>query len=170
MKDLVPIKVKITLNTAGAAKYPSFNALSAVQQSGMDWSKYIDTFGSGWLYDCCGHKEEEAGSPAGQQWGMILVPKVFADEAVAKFPNECSKLTEAEAEDFYDKKHARDQRDEEIDVEVLQGIKLKQDLNIPLTKQQQDAINPVKEERGVRKNKNKKFTDYKQKRGFRVVQ
>ena len=111
--NLVPIKVKIGLKDSGGAKYPKFNNLAVT--GAVDWSKYIDLHGSGWLYDCCGHQEAETGSPVGQQWGMILVPKVFADEAIAAFPNEVTKLTETQCESFYNDKHAKDFEDEEID-------------------------------------------------------
>jgi len=170
MKNLVPIKVKIGLNEAGQAKYPNFNSMQTVQNTGMDWSKYIDVHGSGWLYDECGHQDEDVDSPRGQQWGLVLVPKEFADEAVTRYPGDVTKLNETATQDFYDNKHAIEQPDEEIDNEVLQGIKLKQDLGQTLTKQQQDALDPNKEERGVRKNPNKKFVDFKTKRGFNIVQ
>ena len=54
---LVPLLVKITLGPNGHAKYPAFNTLAVVQASGLDWSKYIDVHGSGWLYDSVGHRE-----------------------------------------------------------------------------------------------------------------
>lgn len=166
--DLVPIKIKIGLKENGQAQYPNFNQLTAV--GGMDWSKYIDVNGSGWLYDCCGHKEQEVGSPMGQQWGVILVPKVFADEAVAAFPSEVTKLTEVEVSDFYDNKHAKDFPDEEIDNDILQGIKLKQDLGQQLTLQQVKALDPDDDTPGVRKNKRKVWTDYKALKAIKVVQ
>lgn len=164
--QLVPVKIKIGLKPNGSALYPNFNVLPSVD---VDWSYYIDRHGSGWLYDCCGHKEEEAGSPAGQQWGMILVPQTFADEAVAAFPSDVTKLTEAEAEDFYDNKHARDFEDEDIDLKVVDAIRAKQALNLPLTAHQQDALDPDSNTRGIRKNPKKKFSTFKQERGITIV-
>ncbi len=52
-RDLVPIKVIIGTRENGHADHPDFSALPSVVASGMDWSKYVDTFGSGWLYDKC---------------------------------------------------------------------------------------------------------------------
>lgn len=166
--DLVPIKVKIGLKENGQAKYPDFNQLAAT--GGVDWSFYIDANGSGWLYDCCGHKEAEANSPMGQQWGMILVPQAFADEAIATFPDEVMKLTEEECENFYNDKHARDLPDEDIDNNILEGIKLKQDLQQPLTAQQTKALDPDDDTPGVRKNKRKLWTDYKTLTSIKIVQ
>lgn len=165
---LVPIKVKIGLSNNGSADYPNFNLLPSVQSSGLDWSKYIDVRGSGWLYDTIGHKEEDTDSPRGMQWGMILVPEQFAIEAVAQFPNEVSVIDEVEAEDFYNNRHAVGQPDEEIDNEVLTGIKLKKDLGLALTQQQQNALDPNKPERGIRKNETKTYAGLKAKRGFQV--
>ena len=82
--ELVGIKVKIgQCGVTGCAKYPDFSKLACVQASPLDWSKYVDVHGLGWHYDCCGHQEDEDGSPAGMQWGMLIIPETFADEAVA---------------------------------------------------------------------------------------
>lgn len=135
----------------------------------MDWSHYIDKNGSGWLYDAVGHQEEDAESPIGQQWSLVLVPEEFATQAVAAFPTLCSKLTTAQAKAFYEQRHARDVQDEEVDTEILQKIKAKQDLNIPLTQQERRAIDPRDNERGVRPNRRKYFDTYKTDRGFNVI-
>lgn len=168
-KTLVPLKVKIELTTSGHAKYPTFNALACVVNSGMDWSQYIDVHGSGWLYDADGHQDDTPDSPAGQQWGLILVPQVFATQAIAAFPTTCSALTAAEATTFYENKHARDFPDEDIDEKVLSQIKVKQDLGLPLTTQQRRAIDPRDSERGIRPNRRKAFSTFKADRGFNVV-
>jgi len=171
MADLVALRVKIGLDeSTGHAKYPNFNLLAVVLASGMDWSGYIDRHGSGWLYDCCGHEEEDAESPRGQQWGMILVPDAFATQAVAMFPTDCTRLTAAQAESFYDSKHARDFEEEEVDVQLLQKIKAKQDLGIALNQQERRAIDPRDEGvRGVRPNRRKRFSTFRQDRGFNVT-
>lgn len=168
-KDLVAIKVKIELNAAGHAKYPNFNNLPSVLAAGMDWSHYIDRHGSGWLYDADGHRDDTADSPVGMQWGMILVPQAFANEAVAAFPTLCSKLTKAEAETFYNDKHARDMDEEEVDVETLQKIKAKQDLGLDLTATDLRALDPKDKTRGVKTNRRKKFTTFSVDYGFNVT-
>jgi len=109
-RELVPLKVKIGIKENGQAKYPDFNQLQVVKDSGMDWSKYVDIQGLGWHYDkTSGHKEETVDSPFGQQWGVLIVPKVFVTEATTTFPDDCTKLTESELEDFYNNKaHAHE--------------------------------------------------------------
>lgn len=163
--DLVPIKVHIGLKNNGHAKYPNFNGLASVKATGLDWSQYVDVHGSGWLYDTCGHKEEETGSPLGCQLGMLLVPEAFANEASAEFST-VDILTETEAEDFYEDNHGKHFDEEDLDKDVLQAIKTKQDMSIPLTAQQNSALNPNSETPGVRKNYRKKWTDFKEKKAF----
>ncbi|GAG30206.1 unnamed protein product, partial [marine sediment metagenome] len=51
--------------------------------------------------------------------------------------------------------------DEKIDNDILQGIKLKQDLGIALTENQQDALDPNKDVPGIEKNKKKTWIDFK---------
>lgn len=168
-KDLVAIRVKIGLRGGRQAKYPNFNALGAVIQSGLDWSEYIDLHGSGWLYDCCGHHDHEDDSPVGQQWGMLLVPHDFAEQAAAKFPDDVTRLTPAQAEHFYDHCCARDLPDEEIDERVLAPIRLKQEVGQPLTDAQRQALDPNHPARGIRKNHRKRLADLTARRGWRVV-
>lgn len=163
-RELVALKVKIGLTEKGTAKYPNFNILPCVQASGLDWGKYIDIYGDvGWHYDrTSGHKEESIDSPLGQQWGMLIIPEIFAIEALINFPDDCTKLTELEVEDFYNNKtHALD-ADESIDINILQGIKLKQDLGIPLTAQQQAAIDPKDPTPGITENKEKTWAKHKE--------
>ena len=150
--ELVPLKVRIGLKNDGSALYPDFNSLQVVRGAGIDWCIYVDRNGSGWLYDCCGHKEEEPRSPIGIQWGMLLVPVDFANQAVSAFPNEVTKLTAAEAKTFYENKHAAEFEDEEIDERIIQSLKAKQDLGQTLTTRQRSALDPTTDTRGIRTN------------------
>ena len=139
----------------------------------MDWSKWVDINGSGWLYDNeNGHKAEDLAyqSPMGMQWGMLLVPKQFADEAIAMFPDLITKLSETDCESFYNDRHANDFPEEEIDSEKLQAIKAKQDVGVTLTAEDQLALNPTNNTSGIRKNESKKWVDYKILKGYNVVQ
>ena len=171
MSELVPIKVKIGLKNNGQAKYPNFNTLQAVIASGMDWSKYVDIYGLGWHYDkTSGHKEDTLDSPFGQQWGVLIIPKDFADEAVSKFPLDCIKIDETALEDFIDNKAHVHMPDEDIDLNIVQGIREKQALGLTLTQWQIDALNPNTDTPGIRKNKKKKWVDYKALTGVTIVQ
>ena len=169
--DLVPIKVKIGLRPNGHADHPNFNILPSVIAAGIDWAYYVDANGSGWLYDCCGHKEEEPGSPFGMQWAMLLVPAAFAAEAVAALPAICADMTDAEAEAFYDTQHAKYFDQELLDEKVLSAIKTKQELSppIPLSTRQLKALDPTDDQPGVRTNHNKTFAGFKTRRGIKIV-
>ena len=170
--DLVPIKVKIGLKSNGHALYPDFNTLPIVIASGLDWAIYIDrNYKPAWLYDCCGHQEEEPGSPLGTQFGMILVPAAFAAEAVAAFPATVSQLSEAEATTFYDTKHAKEFDEEILDEVVLSAIKAKKEFvpPIPLTAQQNKALDPTDDTPGVRPNQDKTFVGFKSRRGITIA-
>lgn len=168
---LVPIKVKIGLKSDGHAGYPNFNLLDSSIRDNMDWSKYVDVKGLGWHYDqVSGHKEDTLNSPYGTQYGVLIVPKVFADTAISKFPKEVTKLTELELEDFYDNRSHVYDPDEKIDNLVLEGIKLKQDLGIPLTANQTKALDPNDLTPGVCKNDSKTWKDYKVKTNTTIIQ
>ncbi len=168
--NLVPLKIKIGKRENGSAKYPDFNRIKVVQDLAIDWSVYIDSKGTGWHYDkTSSHSDNTVDSPFGQQFGSILIPKEFADEAIDMFPEECTILTEEEFEDFYDNKaHVKDS-EEIIDEGILTKIKLKKDLGLKLTAEQEDAIDIEKEQKGITKNKNKKWKDYKLSKGIKIV-
>lgn len=168
-RELAGIKVKIGLDNKGFAKYPDFNSLTVVKDSGLDWAKYVDVHGLGWHYDdTSGHKDDTLDSPFGQQWGLLMAPETFADEAVAAFPAEVAKLTEVELEDFFDNKAHVNEPDELLDEQVLSGIKLKQDLGQALTAQQTKALDPTNDVPGIRQNRRKTWQDYKALKGVTV--
>lgn len=177
-RNLVALKVKIGLkgkdwpevSERGHALYPNFNQLQSVINSGMDWSNYVDIHGEAWHYDKkCGHKQEEESSPRGMQWGMLIVPKEFADEAVEKFPEVCSIVDEAELEDFWDHRAHAHEPDERIDDVVLKGIEAKKALGKPLTLGQKKALDPEDDTPGIRKNYRRYWKDYKSKQGINIV-
>lgn len=177
MRTLVPIKIKVGLHEfdddkghkAGHAKYPNFNLIGSPIRKGMDWSHYIDTHGIGMHYDkTCGHREESADSPFGQQWACMCVPADFANEAIAMFPNEVSIMTEAEFQDFYDNKAHAHEPDEHVDADVLTNIKAKEDVGVAVP-EKVVAIDPLDPARGIRKNLNKRWADFKIKAGVNIL-
>jgi len=171
MADLVPLRVKIGLRADGSADYPDFSQLPSVQASGMDWSRYIDRFGPGWIYDrVSGHKDDDPESPLGNQLGLLLVPKAFADEASATFPATCQKMSEAQCQAFYEQRYAVRLTDEVIDQDVLDVIREKKALSLPLTAEQQLALDPTSDVRGIRQNKMKKWQSFKATKKITVIQ
>lgn len=109
--EFTPIKVKIGLK-AGFADYPDFNTLAIVKSAGMDWADYVDANGGGWHYDKqCGHADADvsAASVVGMQWGCLLVPPLFAAQAVAAFPDTVTEIDEATFATFHDERaHAHE--------------------------------------------------------------
>jgi hypothetical protein len=173
--DLVPIKVKIGLNSKGHAGYPNFNLVSSSVRKGMDWAEYVDAHGTGWHYDkTSGHKDHTLDSPYGQQWGMILVPKDFADEVVALFPSDCTKLTELEAEDFYDNKAHKHEPEFKVDEESLKIYDVKEKFKISLTPEEETkkskALDPDDDEPGITRNKNKTWQLHKASKNITIIQ
>ncbi len=170
MRSLVPIKVKIGLNEKGQHDYPDFNIMQCVKDSKMDWSVYIDRKGLSWHYDkCCGHNVKTTESPLGEQFGALIIPKEFADEAIATFPNEVTKLTELELEDFYDNHAHTHEPDELIDNNVLIGIELKQRLGLSLTPSQLKALDPEDKALGIRNNNRRKWTGLKKATDTKII-
>jgi len=165
MAELAFMKVKIGTKKNGHANYPNFNALQCVIDSGMDWAYYIDVKGLGWCYDSCGHKESEVDSPIGIQWGCLCVPQEFVDQAAATFSDECEELIESEYEEFHQDKAYVKQPSQILNNDILNGIKLKQDLGLPLTQQQTDALDPDNDEPGITENKDKVWKNVKAKKG-----
>lgn len=176
-RELVGLKFHAGLHTEdnkarnwkkGHAKYLDFNLLDPTVRSDMDWSSFIDAYGIGMQYDkACGHKQE-GDSPFGQQCCVIAVPNDFAKAALAQFPGEITEMTPVEFEAFYnDKAHAHELA-ENVDKDVLDAIKAKEDLGLAVP-EKTDAIDPKTEARGIRKNHNKVFADFKVKAGVNIV-
>ncbi len=177
VRDLVALRFNAGLHTednvakgwkVGHAKYPDFNQIGLATRKGMDGSQYIDAFGIGMQYDkACGHKEE-GDTPFGQQCCVIAVPQDFATEALALFPGELTQLLPAEFESFYnDKAHAHESA-EHIDKDVLDAIKAKEDIGLTVP-EKTNALNPNHPNRGIRKNYNKAWVDFKVKAGVNIV-
>ncbi len=159
---------KVKGHKIGHAKYPDFNKVSLGTRKNMDWCTYIDAFGIGMQYDkACGHKEE-GDTPYGEQCCVIAVPQDFATEALVVLPGELTQLTPVEFEAFYnDKAHAHESA-EHVDKDVLDAIKVKEDLGLAVP-EKVDAVDSTKDTPGIRKNHNKVFADFKKKSGVEIV-
>lgn len=170
---LVILKVKIGTNEKGAAKYPDFNSIPSNIRGNMDWSSYIDSFGSGWIYDSVGHKEEvingdEFDSPLGNQWGMILVPSAFASSAESLFPNEVKVIEEVVAKDFYDNRVAAKQPEHLVDIKALEAIKVREDLGEDVSLLKQKSLDPNDKTPGLSVNKNKTWEGFKENKNITI--
>ncbi len=158
---LTAIKVTIGLDGNGH-KYPAFNRLPIVQQSGIDWSYYVDQQGLSWHYDhCCGHKTATPDSPYGVQYGILVIPEDFAAQAVAQFPEVVIRLTEVELAAFYDTHGHGHEPEMIIDNDVLLGYERIEARDIKLSKDQLKALDPGDKKPGICKNPRRYWNDYK---------
>jgi hypothetical protein len=176
-RNLVALRFQAGLHTednkakgwaTGNAKYPDFNQVSLANRNGMDWSKFVDAFGIGMQYDKdCGHKEEAAHSPHGEQCCVVAVPEAFAVEAMSKLPG-LVRLTEAEFIDFYDNKAHAHEEDDFTDTDTLNAIAAKEAAGLAVPEKGK-AFDRNDKAYGVRKNHNKRWADFKKKSGVEVV-
>lgn len=170
MTDLAALKVKIGTKPGGSADYPDFNSLSSVDG---DWSTWIDVNGPGWLYDkVTGHKDVASESPFGQQWGVILAPVAFVDEAVAAFPDQCQRLSEAQLSSFYTSQIEPIEADVLRNEPALAALAAEKQLrpdDVDLDARIAKALDPTDGTPGVRENPRLNWTKFKASRGITVV-
>lgn len=183
MADGVPIKVVIGLKSNGQADYPDWTTLPLASGGATPEDKEALVAAEQivkWVYDkTSGHQEDTTESPAGQQLGMMVVTSLFSTQALAAFPTVVSTMTEAEAQDFWENKAHAHLPTEKIDIDALTGLKAQRDLLVAVKAHPSkiteldarifDALNPDHEELGVRKNKDKSWTDAKANRGFGIL-
>lgn len=135
-----------------------------------DWSYYVDRFG-GWHYDkVAGHADHDPdfGSPVGMQWGVLLVPREFAEKAVELFPEVCEPIEEPAAEAFYDVRAHGHEPEMHEDLEELQKIAALEQLGEDVTDRKRRALDPDDPAPGRRRNKRKTWQQYKVQRGVEI--
>lgn len=181
MVEVAAIKVKIGLRPNGHADHPDWTKLplASAGPGSVEENVKVHQFAGGWKYDkSSGHQEETADSPIGQQWGMLLVTAQYATEAVAAFPALVTRMTEAQAQAFWDDRAHAHLPDERRDVGELTALraefqlvkdlaqefsgnaKLKARL-VALKTQAQAALDPDDPTPGVRKNRLKRWAGAK---------
>ena|SRR3990167_10263165 len=120
--------------------------ISVVRPNGLDMPTHpkghdgyeIDQYGIGMHYDkgCC---DFDANS---FRYAVTALPEDRANAYIARSQGRVVKITEAEAEQFF-VDHCKHEPQEHFDVERLQAIKLKKDLGIPLTSDDNAALDPL---------------------------
>lgn len=163
--DLVPIRVQIFLGDDGKMDWPNLNLVSAANRGSQDWSTFVDSHGTGWIYD----KVENLGLGDDHDTACTLVPQAFADEAVSHFPTLVSIITEADFETFYNTKALVKQPDEFMDNEELQGLAARVELeaagviaapSAAVLAERAKMVDPNDQtSRGIRKNLDKTYAD-----------
>lgn len=172
MADGVPIRVKIGLKYGPKGNrehdYPDWTTLPlagvgtlAEREQAVAEHQLIK-----WCYDhSCGHDDEDAFSPRGVWWGMMVVTPQFANEAIARWPDRVFEMTEAQAADFHDNRHAVRQTDETFDEKALTGLKamveLRQAAGEPISDalkaRLRNALDPDHAEAGVKRNRKRRW-------------
>jgi hypothetical protein len=169
--DLVAIKIiihpKIGEGQKGA-KYPDLNQIDIAIRKNMGWSVYVDTIGHGLRYD----KTENLGLGDATGAAIAFVEEDFAEAAIALFPSTVKILDDAEAQTFWETRACCMQEDEKVNTDVLNGLSAQRalkvavgqdvtELDVKITK----ALDPLDTtEKGVEKNDEKAFVDFKVKR------
>ena len=173
-REGVAIKVKIGLRPNGHADHPLWAILPMVQGGITPESQIIVD----WKYDkCCGHKEDNGGdSPAGMQWGMVIVTEQFANEALVAYPSTITKMTEAEAKAFWNNKACAHIPKDKVYSKALSDfnaeLALKKAVGQNTASLEARIIKALDRnddsEQGVHKNKGKDFDDAKTHHGFTI--
>jgi hypothetical protein len=169
----VAIKVKIGLKLDGSADYPNWKDLPMVVANQHDENPFQIVK---WRYDCCGHAEDTPDSPAGQQWGMMIVTEQFANEAVAMYPAQVNIMTEIDARAFWNnnvnKKTPADRVNSKALTDLNAELALRKSLTQDTTVLEAKIIKALNRdddtESGVSKNKEKDFDDAKVYLGFTI--
>ena len=133
----IPLKIKII--RSNDATHPSGH-------NGYD----IDQYGIGMHYDkCCDFDVD------GFRYAVTALPEDKADAYIVASEGRVEAITEAEAEAWF-LQHCPEPT-ETISIQRLQEIKLKKDLGITLTQEDNDALDPLKDVPGITINKKKGF-------------
>ena len=165
--DLVPIKVRINRRAAknGAVNdYPDFNRIAADIHEGMDWSIFIDVFGSGMIYGTV-----EEGDDL-KQYCIMCVPEAFALEAVRLFSPQVEEIDERTLDTWYAAKGpGREQAEDRVDTDALQALRIREELGQDVTALKVKALNPKDDTPGIRENPHKTWARLKAHKNIEII-
>jgi hypothetical protein len=140
--ELVPLRIKIgrkQVVESGKLRmtndFPDFDQINPSIRLGLNWSNYIDAYGTSWHYDhVAAFNQSDSYSPDPQvQFGVFAVPENFATAALALFPLQVTLLTEAEFEDFYNNRSHLEEPEEKYASGILDAIRARYG-SIPIAK------------------------------------
>ena len=154
--ELVPIKVRIDRKSAksGAINdYPKFNQINSDIRKGMDWSSYLDEYGSGMIYGTEVEGNEE------KQYCIMCVPEDFAAEALKLFGDKVEEIDESTLDTWYDAKGpGRNQSEELVNTDALTAIRVREELGEDVSALKARALDPKDDTPGISENPNKTWT------------
>lgn len=176
MVELVPLKVKIGLRPNGHADHPDWKRLPLAQMGGDPQEMINRHMVISWNYDkTSGHQEDTPESPRGMQWGMILVTEQFATEAETIFPELMTRMTEAQARDFWETKVTAHMPEQGLDRDELQGLVAERELlvargrsTVEVDRRIDRALDPDDPALGVRRRRDKSWVGAKSHLGITV--
>ena len=177
MAELVPLQVILKTGRVdqrgNKTVWPNFSTIPASARGDMDWANFVDFFTVGWQYD----KVTNIGKGAESETASTLIPRSFAEAAVALFPADCSITDEATFETFYDTKATVEVPEFTRNVDVLTALKVERDLLVAMGRptviidaEIDKAINPDDPASGVKRNLNKKWANRKLRLGGNTVE
>ena len=172
---LIALKYQAKRGLNGKIVYP-FDNLKCVARSGIQvvgesprWAAYLKINGGCVRYDKVSTIDREDlgfGSPAGYWSVLILAPREFAEEAISVPGVEALGLKEVQ--DFWEKRITADQPLEIYDSEILSALAAKKALGKKMNATDSLALNPSSPIRGIRKNTEKKWVDFKSAHGIEI--
>lgn len=181
-KSLIPIRIEFTrgvVNGQVQNVYPNFNRLPPNLREGMDWSQFFDAHGIGMHYDQVsqlGQSDTYNPNPD-SQFAFTCVPEDFAQEASKLFPTQVRILTEEEFEHAYDNRCHQADPEHHVDVNALQAIVLKKQLedlgylekpDEAEIQRRKNALNPDHPSTGIRKNHAKRWAQFRENRKLTI--
>ena len=176
MENKVPLRVKIGLRSSGEADHPNWFSLPSVPPGTGNVEKFLEIE---WLYDkTSGHAVDSLGSPIGSQLGVVLMIPTFAREALDTLPARfnATVLTEPQLTNFYRDKVVLHLPTDIVSVDALTGLNAELNLRldaglsvVELRERIARALDRTNPENGVRENRRKVWTVYKNDRGILIV-
>jgi hypothetical protein len=182
MAELVGIRVlikRVATPTGSTNLYPNLNRVPAVIRNSLDWSAYIDTFGSGWHYDQVapfGQTDPESPN-SDEMFGIIGVPEDFARAAVELFPVEIQTVTSAEFTSLFENRTKTTAPDTLIDSGRLTQLRALYGITGPIddpaaiaimSPEDRRAVDPLDPAPGIVNNANKTLARYTAKVGHTI--
>lgn len=156
--ELVPIKIAINLRPRTFASYPDLDQLAVVKTAATDWARYVMLNGGGWYFGSpnrLGYEILLLGNLDVMPYGYILVPGIFADQAIIAFPDDISILSEQEWADHYNQFVHRYEPDTFEDFVIVKEIRTKIDGGGLATMQERQALDPDDSTPGRLRNRRK---------------
>lgn len=184
---MIPIRVRIEYGLVAKKEgnvaqniYPDFDQIDDEIRHGMKWEYYLDTYGSGWVYDKVSdvHKTDDYNPEPLVWYAAVLVPEDFAEAAAEMFPDDVTILTEEEFIWFYENRNQANAPEVVIDKTHLEALYYearfetllkRDDVSDQMKTRIRNALNPDAGEKGIHRNKLKKWEGFKERKPINPI-